>query len=167
LCTRSFRQAGAGATNWPSASFDPETGQFLVFATESCAIFVKNDEPCELGKSFYQGTERHSPNDTSEEFLRAIDIQTGKISWEIPKIGGCSLDSGLMSTAGGIVLYADGSGAVVAANAKDGKILWHFDTGQQFKGSPMASSARCLLAYVVTRYRRDFVRPDQSECDAC
>jgi len=43
-----------------------------------------------------------------------------------------------MSTAGGIVLYADGSGAVVAANAKDGKILWHFDTGQQFKGSPMA-----------------------------
>jgi alcohol dehydrogenase (cytochrome c) len=129
---------GAGATNWPSASYDPQTGQFLVFATESCQIFVKNEDPFELGKSFYQGTERRSPGDTSEKFLRAIDIQTGKIVWEIPKIGGGSLASGLMSTAGGFVFYGDGSGAVVAADARDGKILWHFDTGQQFKGSPMA-----------------------------
>jgi alcohol dehydrogenase (cytochrome c) len=44
----------------------------------------------------------------------------------------------LISTAGGIVFYADGSGAVVVADARDGKILWHFDTGQRFKGSPMA-----------------------------
>ena len=129
---------GAGATNWPSASFDPQTGQFLVFATESCAVFVKNDEPFEIGKSFYQGSERHSTGDSAAKFLRAIDIQTGKIVWEIPNIGGGSLASGLMSTAGGFVFYGDGFGAVVAADARDGKILWHFDTGQQFKGSPMA-----------------------------
>jgi PQQ-dependent dehydrogenase (methanol/ethanol family) len=129
---------GAGATNWPSASYNPQTGQYLVFATESCNIFAKNDEPFELGKSFYQGTERHSPGDVTEKFLRAIDIQTGKIAWEIPNIGGGSLASGLMSTAGGFVFYGDGSGAVVAADAKDGKLLWHFNTNQQFKGSPMA-----------------------------
>lgn len=129
---------GAGATNWPSASYDPQTGHFLVFATESCEFFSKNEEPFELGKSFYQGTERRVPGEISKKFLRAIDIQTGKITWEIPNIGGGPLDSGLMSTAGGFVFYADGSGAVVAADAKDGKILWHFDTGQQFKGSPMA-----------------------------
>jgi PQQ-dependent dehydrogenase (methanol/ethanol family) len=129
---------GAGATNWPSASFDPQTGQFLVFATESCVIFTKNDESFEYGKSFYQGTEKHSPNDTTKKFLRAIDIQTGNIAWEIPNIGGGPLDSGLMTTAGGFVFYGDASGAVVAADAKDGKILWHFNTGQQFKGSPMA-----------------------------
>ncbi len=129
---------GGGATNWPSASFNPQTGQFLVFATEACQIFVKNDEPFEIGKSFYQGTQRRSPGDTSEKFLRAIDIQTGKIVWEIPNIGGGSIASGLMSTAGGLVFYGDGSGAVVAADATKGKILWHFPTGQEFKGSPMA-----------------------------
>jgi alcohol dehydrogenase (cytochrome c) len=129
---------GAGATNWPSASFDPQTGQFLVFASETCQIFTKTDDPFEIGKSFYQGTERRSPTDTSEKFLRAMDIQTGKIAWEIPNIGGGPLASGLMSTAGGFIFYGDGSGAVVAADARDGKILWHFDTGQQFKGSPMA-----------------------------
>lgn len=129
---------GSGATNWPSASYNPQTGQFLVFAVESCRIFMKNDEPFELGKSFYQGTERRSPGDSSGKFLRAIDIQTGKIAWEIPNIGGGPLASGLMTTAGGFVFYGDGSGAVVAADAKNGDILWHFNTGQQFKGSPMA-----------------------------
>jgi PQQ-dependent dehydrogenase (methanol/ethanol family) len=131
---------GAGATNWPSASFYPPTGQFLVFATEACHIFVKNEEPFALGKSFYQGSERQSPGDETKKFLRALDVQTGKIAWEIPNIGGGSLDSGLMTTAGGFVFYADANGTIVAADAKDGKILWHFETGQQFKGSPMSYS---------------------------
>src|ERR1700722_17446249 len=34
---------GAGATNWPSASFYPPTGQYLVFATEACQIYTKNE----------------------------------------------------------------------------------------------------------------------------
>jgi PQQ-dependent dehydrogenase (methanol/ethanol family) len=131
---------GAGATNWPSASFYPPTRQFFVFATEACHIFVKNEEPFALGKSFYQGTERQSPGDESKKFLRALDIQTGQIVWEIPNIGGGPLDSGLMTTAGGFVFYGDANGTIVAADAKDGKILWHFDTGQQFKGSPMSYS---------------------------
>ena len=90
-----------------------------------------------LGKSFYQGTERRSPGDPSQKFIRAIDIHTGKIAWEIPNIGGGPLDSGLMATAGGFLFYADANGAIVAADATNGKILWHFETGQQFKGSPM------------------------------
>ena len=129
---------GSGATNFPSASYDPQTGQFLVFATESCQIYVKNDEPFEIGKSFYQGTQRRAPGDTTEKFLRALDIQTGKIVWEIPNIGGGPLASGLMTTAGGFVFYADNTGKIVAADVKGGKILWHFDTGQRIESSPMA-----------------------------
>jgi PQQ-dependent dehydrogenase (methanol/ethanol family) len=130
----------AGATNWPSGSFDPQTGHFLIFANESCAVYVKRDEEFELGKSFYGGTTRRSVGDTSEKFLRAIDVQTGKIAWEIPKIGGSGIASGLMSTAGGLVIYGDGFGAIVAADAKNGSLLWHFNTGQSFKGSPMVYS---------------------------
>ena len=110
----------------------------LVFTTEACRIFTKNEEPFALGKSFYQGTQRDSPGDTERKFLRAFDIQTGKIAWEIPDIGGLALGSGLMTTAGGIVFYGDDFGAITAADVRDGKILWHFNTGQQFKGGPMA-----------------------------
>jgi len=35
-----------------------------------------------------------------------------------------------MATAGSLVFYGDGSGAFVAADAKTGKLLWHFNTGQ-------------------------------------
>ena len=43
-----------------------------------------------------------------------------------------------MSTAGGLVFYGDGSGALVAADAKTGRPLWHFQTGQSWKAGPMS-----------------------------
>ncbi|MCU1232681.1 MAG: Pyrrolo-quinoline quinone, partial [Candidatus Solibacter sp.] len=48
------------------------------------------------------------------------------------------LGSGLMATAGGLVFYGDGSGAFVAADAKTGKLLWHFNTGQGWRAGPMS-----------------------------
>ena len=42
-----------------------------------------------------------------------------------------------MATAGGLIFYGDGSGAFVAADATNGKLLWHFNTGGSFKGGPM------------------------------
>ena len=35
------------------------------------------------------------------------------------------------------MFYGDGSGAFVAADAKNGKLLWHFNTGQSWKAGPM------------------------------
>ena len=42
-----------------------------------------------------------------------------------------------MATAGGLVFYGDGSGAFIAADASNGKLLWHFNTGQTWKAGPM------------------------------
>jgi alcohol dehydrogenase (cytochrome c) len=130
----------AGATNWPSAAFNPERKQFLVFAQESCAIYTKSDEKFELGKSFYGGSSRRSTGDPNDKYLRAIDIETGKIAWEIPNIGGTILASGLMATAGGLVFYGDNSGAFVAADTRDGKLLWHFRPDDLLTGWRAASS---------------------------
>lgn len=107
-------------------------------AEESCSIFTKSAEWWKPGESFYGGGTRHSPGDVSVTYLRALDVQTGKLAWEIPNIGGGILASGLMSTAGGLVFYGDSAGgAFVAADAQTGKILWHFNTGQKWKASPM------------------------------
>jgi hypothetical protein len=37
---------------------------------------------------------------------------------------------GVLSTAGGIVFFCDESGALAAADAKSGKLLWHFYINQ-------------------------------------
>ena len=113
-----------------------------MFAEESCNIYSKNDQWWEAGRVVlrWRHTTRPAGGGTSGpdgKFLKAIDIQSGKIAWEIPDIGGGILASGLMATAGGLIFYGDGSGAFVAADATNGKLLWHFNTGQSWKGGPM------------------------------
>jgi alcohol dehydrogenase (cytochrome c) len=134
--------AVAGAANWPSSAYSSVTGLFYMFAEESCNIYSKNDQWWEAGKSFYGGGTRRAPSGGGPsgpdgKFLKAIDIQTGKTAWEIPDIGGGILASGLMATAGGLIFYGDGGGAFVAADATNGKLLWHFNTGQSWKAGPM------------------------------
>jgi alcohol dehydrogenase (cytochrome c) len=133
--------AVAGAANWPSSAYNPSTGLFYVLAEESCNVYSKNGQWWEVGKSFYGGSTRRSPGDEpGTKFLKAIDIQTGKSVWEIPETGAGILGSGLIATAGGLVFYGDGSGAFVAADAKSGKLLWHFNTGASWKSGPMTYS---------------------------
>jgi alcohol dehydrogenase (cytochrome c) len=134
--------AVAGAANWPSSAYNPVTGLFYMFAEESCNIYSKNDQWWEAGKSFYGGGTRRAPSvggpsGPDGKSLKAIDIQTGKLAWEIPDIGGGILASGLMATAGGLIFYGDGGGAFIAADATNGKLLWHFNTGQSWKAGPM------------------------------
>src|SRR5258708_3730026 len=122
---------------------------------ESCNVYNKNDQRWEAGKSFYGGGTRRAPGDsTSGKFLKAIDIQTGKTVWEIPEIGGGILGSGLLATARGLIFYGGARGAVLppganqretvlafhnrpSADATNGKLLWHFNTGQTWKAGPM------------------------------
>jgi PQQ-dependent dehydrogenase (methanol/ethanol family) len=127
----------AGAANWPSSAYSPLTGFYYMFAEESCDIYSKNDEWWKAGESFYGGATRNAPGQTSGKFLKAIDIQTGKAAWEVPDIGGGILGSGLMATAGGLIFYGDGNGAFLAADAANGKTLWHFNSGGNSKGGPM------------------------------
>jgi alcohol dehydrogenase (cytochrome c) len=127
-----------GAANWSSTAFSPATGLFYLMASEACAIFTKNSDWFELGKSFYGGTTKRAEVDGGGKFLRALDLQTGKLVWEVADVGGSVTGSGVLSTAGGLVFYGDNTGgALVAVDAKTGTRLWHFDTGEVWKASPM------------------------------
>ncbi|MEZ5399879.1 MAG: PQQ-binding-like beta-propeller repeat protein [Bryobacteraceae bacterium] len=131
--------AVAGASNWPATAFHPGTGLFFLMAQESCNVYTKAPQEWTRGDSFYGGATRRAPGEPSPKFLRALDMETGKLAWEVPVEGGI-LQSGLMTTAGGLVFYGDGSGAFIAADAASGKLLWHFDTGMAWKASPMTYS---------------------------
>ncbi len=126
-----------GATNWMSTAYNPATGLFYVMAKESCNIYTKSDAWWEPGKSFYGGGTRRVPGETPEQFLRAIDLETGKIAWEFPQVGTGGSWGGILSTAGGLVFFCDDSGAFAAVDAKSGKPLWHFHTNESWHASPM------------------------------
>jgi alcohol dehydrogenase (cytochrome c) len=131
-----------GAANWMSTAYYPGTGLFYVMALESCNIYTKSSAWWEPGKSFYGGGTHRVPGETGQKVLRAIDIQTGKIAWEYPQIGPGDSWGGVLSTDGGLVFFGDDSGAFACVNAKTGKPLWHFNTSQLWKASPMTYSVK-------------------------
>ena len=126
-----------GATNWFSTSYNPSTGFYYIQALEKCGIFSKVDMEWQAGKGFMGGTTRNVPEDGPKKILRAINIQTGAIAWELPEQGEAVSWGGVLGTAGGLVFFCDDSGAFAAADARSGKLLWEFPANRLWKASPM------------------------------
>ncbi len=128
-----------GATNWFSPSFNPATGLYYIQTFEKCSIYTKRDVGAwEAGKSYLGGVQRTAPDPVPQRVLKAIDIQTGAIRWELPQPGPAVSWGGTLATATGLVIFGEESGALMAADATTGKPLWSFPTNQNWRASPMA-----------------------------
>ena len=108
-----------------STAYNPNTGLFYVMALEDCQIYYKGPR---------RGRPRSRSNEPGRKYLRAIDVETGKIAWESRLEGPSDTWSGTLSTDGGLVFFGDPSGAFVAADAKTGERLWSFQTSQKWQG---------------------------------
>lgn len=119
-----------GATNWYSTAYNPATHLYYVMTVEDCTIYRKSQN------GGYGRVD--DPADPAMKYLRAFDIETGKIAWEKPLIGPAEANySGVLSTAGGLVFFGETSGGFAAVDAKTGDYLWHFEANQPWKASPM------------------------------
>jgi alcohol dehydrogenase (cytochrome c) len=126
-----------GATNWWSAAFDPSSSLYYIQTIESCGIFLKRGGEWEAGRGFMGGSSRNAPSDPPKRILRALDIHTGKVAWELPQVGSGESRSGTLATAAGLVFFGEDSGALMAADSATGKPLWSFQTSQSLRASPM------------------------------
>ena len=154
-----------GATNWMSTSFSPATRMFYVMAVENCFVYrstmfgggrgrgaappargagappvpapARGAAPASPFGLPGGGFNRGGPGGGGTMALRALDLDTGRIAWEIPQIGNSNNYAGTLSTAGGVVFYGQASGEFAAVDAKSGAQLWHFETQETWKASPM------------------------------
>ena len=83
---RTVCPAVEGATNWFSTSFHPGTGLYYVQTLEKCTVFTRAPQQWQAGKSYYSGSTK-DPQEPGQKILRAIDIQTGRVAWELPQTG--------------------------------------------------------------------------------
>ncbi len=117
------------ATNWNGTVFSPVTRLYYVMASERCTV--------KLGPGSWKTM--RPPEDPGQKYLRALNIETGKIAWEIPQEG--PIDgkrvAGILGTAGGLLFYGDPNGYLVAADERDGKTLWRLPLNATIKTSPM------------------------------
>lgn len=127
-----------GATNWMSTAFDSRLGYFFVSALEKCSWYVKTDEDWRAGQSFYGGATRDIPEEPGQKVLRAIDYRTGRIVWSHVQSGKAHTWGGVLSTASGLVFFAEDNGAFSGFDSASGKRLWSFGANQNWKASPMS-----------------------------
>jgi alcohol dehydrogenase (cytochrome c) len=106
-------------------SLDPARGLFFVTARESCGMFFSWKEDYNPGDGFRGGAVQRL-GDRPYSALRAIDVATGERRWEYRYAS--QSWAGVLSTDSGLV-FAGGSGNLIAFDAKSGKNLWHFQTG--------------------------------------
>jgi alcohol dehydrogenase (cytochrome c) len=133
--------ATAGATNWMSPAYSPDTRLFYVVAQEGCGINTKSMDTFRPGGFSFMATGYiESPEEPWQMHVRALEVETGKLVWDYPQIGSKRYGAGLLSTAGGLLFAGDDQGGFTALEARTGKPLWHFNTGQQISASPIAYS---------------------------
>ena len=77
------------------------------------------------------------PNEPGKFYMRAFDPKTGKRMWQYPMTGKGDMWAGTVSTATGVLFFGDDDGHLVALDAKSGRHLWHFNTGQLLTASPI------------------------------
>jgi alcohol dehydrogenase (cytochrome c) len=110
---------------------------FYVMAVENCSIYRQARDG-----GFIRFTD---PADQGAKYLRALDIETGKIAWEIPQVGPTEDNySGVLSTGGGLVFYGETGGGFAAVDARTGRTLWHFESNAIWKASPITYTVNGL-----------------------
>jgi alcohol dehydrogenase (cytochrome c) len=127
-----------GATNWFSPSYNPDTGFFYVMALESCGVFFAHPQSFTLGQTLYATGTKLAPDDHAQKVLLAYSVPEGKIVWRYPQVGPGNSWGGTLTTAGELVFFANDSGALEAVEARTGRSLWQFTTGQRIYASPMS-----------------------------
>jgi PQQ-dependent dehydrogenase (methanol/ethanol family) len=117
------RGCPSDAANWDSTAFSPETHLYYFMALEECV----GDHPGGY------------PEQTGQHFLRAVNIETGAIVWEVPQPGAARAKTwtGVLATAGGLIFYGQPNGGFAAVDQRSGKTLWHYQTNVRMKASPM------------------------------
>ena len=116
------RGCPSDAANWDATAFSPLTRLYYVIALEECT-----------------GKPTGYPDQTGQRYLRALNIETGAIVWEVAQPGPARAKtwSGVLATGGGLLFYGQPNGNFAAVDQRTGKTLWLFPTNVRMKASPM------------------------------
>ncbi len=128
----------AGATNWFSPSYSETTHLFYFLALEDCNVYSAKVEKFAEGREYYSTGVKHLPTEHAEKSLLAFDPASNRFLWRRLQVGNTHAFAGVMTTASGLVLFGDDANSFEADDARTGKPLWRFNTGQPIHASPMS-----------------------------
>ena len=69
-------------------------------------------------KDFLGGSQNTSPDPKPERVLKALNVRTGDLSWELPQPGPAQSWGGTIATSTGLVIFGAETGELMAADAQ-------------------------------------------------
>lgn len=116
-----------GGANWPPSSYDPETNQLFVCASDRISTFAVQEELNTPGDNvvYMGGRFAQAPVDDRGIFA-ALDLTSNTLDWRREWREICY--SGSVNTAGGILFVGRNDGRLTALDKRNGDQLWEFMT---------------------------------------
>jgi len=168
-----------GAANWMSTAFSPATSFYYLMTIENCGTYRSTQfgggPPAGAAPAGARGGRGGAAGggggggrggrgggagggglfnvaggEPAKRLLRAIDINTGNVAWEVDQKIPNANYSGVLSTAGGLVFYSESAGSFAAVDAKTGRSLWHFQASDSPKSGPMTYTVNGRQYVAVT-----------------
>jgi quinohemoprotein ethanol dehydrogenase len=127
-----------GAHNWHPMAYNHETG--LVYIPVHVNSFTYGNDPdwqpvdkaFNLGSLPYEGNptriDENTPENMDQGILLAWNPKSQKAVWKVNHPA-FTVNSGLLTSAGGLVFQGTAEGKFRAYDAEDGAILWEYDLG--------------------------------------
>jgi len=123
-----------GSTNWMPPTLDLQTGLFYVNAEEGWGYWYSALD-AKGAPEDHQGGSGITVQEDS--FLLALDPKTGKEIWRRDTGKGKRNYSGLLTTAGHLLIGGDAYGNTFALDPANGKPLWHTRLGANLTNGPI------------------------------
>ena len=128
--------SAAGGSSWYSPSYNPATNMFYFRSQESCSVIKSKPQPFEEGRMYYGTVEDGPPGEIVKSYVNAFSLDKLDFTWREPQAGTDYIWGGVMSTATGLVAFANQQDFIIA-DGRTGTTLWHFNLGQVVYASPM------------------------------
>jgi len=126
-----------GAHNWQPMSFNPDTGLVYIPVIDGNFIYAQHkvldykpgawntSDFAQLGQLVLDSIKKGQIPAPAKGYIRAWDPVAKKMVWQVEMGGGWN--SGLLTTAGGLVFGGGSDGIFAAYDAKSGAKLWSID----------------------------------------
>jgi alcohol dehydrogenase (cytochrome c) len=120
-----------GGVQWNGPALNRELNMLYVNAVDWCAKFTSAETVRHIpGRMYMGGTVKYGPE--SQGWLTAIDASTGEVKWKYQSKR--PLLSALTTTKGNVIFTGELAGDFLALDARDGKVLYQFNTGGAIGG---------------------------------
>ncbi len=136
-----------GGTNWYSPAYNAKTGLFYVSSWEYSSVYHKGDPTYTRGNRYVGSLPKGIFPDTMEDAaeqqgwgaIRALSPMTGDMEWEFRMTG--VGESGILSTAGDILVTGSMEGYFLVLDAFSGQNLLSVNLGGTVGASPITFTA--------------------------